>query len=85
MSVGTKNFIAGEWVAGVSQVENRNPSDTSDLIGLFEQASGDQLSDALAAAHRAQAEWAEYPLERKQSVLMAIGNEFIAKRWCDLP
>ena len=79
MSVGTKNFIAGEWVAGVSQVENRNPSDTSDLIGLFEQASGDQLSDALAAAHRAQAEWAEYPLERKQSVLMAIGNELMAR------
>ena len=79
MSVQTQNFIAGEWVAGASQIENRNPSDTSDLIGLFEQASGDQLGDALAAARRAQAAWAGYALERKQAVLMNIGNELMAR------
>ena len=79
MSVQTQNFIAGEWVAGASQIENRNPSDTSDLIGLFEQASGDQLGDALAAARRAQAAWAGYALERKQAVLMNIGNEVMAR------
>lgn len=79
MSVQTQNFIAGEWVAGASQIENRNPSDTSDLIGLFEQASGDQLGDALAAARKAQVAWAGYALERKQAVLMSIGNELMAR------
>ena len=79
MSVQTKNFIAGDWVAGASQIENRNPSDTSDLIGLFEQASGDQLGDALAAARKAQVAWAGYALERKQAVLMSIGNELMAR------
>ena len=79
MSVQTQNFIAGDWVAGASQIENRNPSDTSDLIGLFEQASGDQLGDALAAARKAQVAWAGYALERKQAVLMSIGNELMAR------
>lgn len=74
-----KNYIAGAWVAGTSEIENRNPSDTSDLIGLYAQASGSQLEDALDSAARAQVEWAAYGLERKQSVLMNIGTELMAR------
>ncbi len=73
------NYIAGEWAAGVDAIENRNPSDLSDLIGLYAQASSDQLDDALDAARTAQKEWAAYGLERKQAVLMAIGNELMAR------
>jgi aldehyde dehydrogenase (NAD+) len=73
------NYIAGEWVAGSSEIENRNPSDLSDLIGTFAQASPDQLDATLDQARRAQAEWAAYGLERKQNVLMAIGNEMMAR------
>jgi aldehyde dehydrogenase (NAD+) len=73
------NHIAGEWVAGGSEIENRNPSDLSDLVGLFTQATPDQLDTALDAAHSAQAEWAAYGLERKQAVLMAIGTEMMAR------
>lgn len=73
------NFIAGEWVSGTGEIENRNPSDTSDLIGMFAQASADQLDATLDQARRAQAEWAAYGLERKQNVLMAIGNEMMAR------
>ena len=29
------NYIAGEWVASKEAVENRNPSDISDLIGQY--------------------------------------------------
>lgn len=74
-----RNYIAGDWVAGPSEIENRNPSDTSELVGLFTQASAAQLDDALAAAKTAQAEWAGYGLERKQAVLMAIGTEMMAR------
>ena len=74
-----QNYIAGEWVAGIGEVENRNPSDLSDLVGIYAQASGDQLEAALAAARTAQAEWAGYGMERKQAVLMAIGNELMAR------
>jgi len=73
------NHIAGEWVAGGSEIENRNPSDLTDLVGLFAQATPDQLDTALDAARTAQAEWAAYGLERKQAVLMAIGTEMMAR------
>ena len=72
-----QNFIAGEWVEGDGVIENRNPSDQSDLVGLFTQARPEQLDDALAAARTAQASWAAYGLERRQAVLMAIGTELM--------
>ena len=73
------NYIAGDWVSGPATIANINPSDLSDTIGHFAQASGEQLDQALAAARQAQAEWAAYGLERKQNVLMAIGTEMMAR------
>lgn len=79
MAESKLNYIAGEWTRGQSEIENRNPSDTSDLIGLFAQASAADLDAALEQARVAQAEWAAYGLERKQAVLMSIGNEMMAR------
>ncbi len=79
MSDTKLNLIAGHWVAGESEIENRNPSDLSDLVGMFAQASKDQLQETLGAARRAQAEWAAYGIERKQAVLMAIGTELMSR------
>ena len=73
------NYIAGEWVAGASEIENRNPSDLSDLIGMFAQATPDQLDATLDQAQRAQVEWAAYGIERKYNVLMAIGTEMMQR------
>ncbi len=74
-----KNYIAGDWVEGVGTVENRNPSDLSDVVGHYAQASTDQMEDAISAAKTAQAEWAGYGLEAKQNALMNIGNEMMAR------
>ncbi|WP_114963858.1 aldehyde dehydrogenase family protein [Tritonibacter mobilis] len=74
-----KNLIAGEWQAGEGEIENRNPSDLSDLVGLFAQASSDQLDATLAQTRSAQQEWAAYGMERKQAVLMAIGTELMTR------
>lgn len=73
------NYIAGEWVAGNSVIENRNPSDLTDLIGEFAQASSDQLDTALDQARIAQREWESYGIERKYNVLMAIGTEMMER------
>jgi len=74
-----KNFIAGNWVAGDAEIENRNPSDLEDLVGVFAQASAAQLDETLAQARIAQAEWAAYGIERKYNVLMAIGTEMMSR------
>jgi aldehyde dehydrogenase (NAD+) len=73
------NYIAGEWLAGESEIENRNPSDLSDLIGLYAQAGADQLEAALDAARVAQAEWARAGIERRYKALMGIGEELMAR------
>ena len=73
------NYIAGEWQPGVDQVENQNPSDLSDLIGLYAQADLDQIDLALDAACEAQKIWAQTGLEQRQSILQAIGDELIAR------
>ncbi len=79
MSDTKLNLIAGHWVVGEGEIENRNPSDLSDLVGMFAQASKDQLQETLETARRAQAEWAAYGMERKQAVLMAIGTELMSR------
>ena len=74
-----QNFIGGQWVDGVSTVENRNPSDLSDVIGHYAQASTAHLDQALEAAQQAQKIWAKSGLEKRYSVLMAVGEELIAR------
>ena len=79
MTVRKLNYIAGAWVAGESEIENRNPSDLSDLIGLYAQAGPDQLETALDAARAAQGDWARVGIERRYKALMAIGEELMAR------
>ena len=81
MSSLKHNFIAGEWLAGASEIANINPSDLSDTIDHFAQADSAQLQLALDAAQAAQREWGACGLERRYNVLMAIGTELIAR--CD--
>ncbi len=79
MSEVNLNLIAGQWVAGESTIENRNPSDVTDLIGLYAQASTAQLHDTLLKAQVAQQVWEAGGIEQRYSVLMAIGNELMAR------
>lgn len=72
-------YINGRWDAGASTIENRNPSDTGDLIGHFGQADANQLELALSAARRAQPTWWAVGIQKRHDVLMAIGNELMAR------
>jgi len=73
------NFIGGRWQAGASEIENRNPSDLSDLIGSYAQADRTQAEAAVAAAREAAETWAASGLETRYKILMAIGEELIAR------
>jgi acyl-CoA reductase-like NAD-dependent aldehyde dehydrogenase len=79
MSEVKLNLIAGEWTRGGSDIENRSPSDLSDLVGHFAQADAAQLDMALESARNAQAVWARTGLEQRYNVLMAIGQELMAR------
>ena len=76
-----KNYIAGEWVDGAKgAIANISPADLSDTIGHYAQADQAQTEAAIAAAEKGQQEWALSGLEQRYSVLMAIGDELIARK-----
>ncbi len=79
MPANAQNYIAGEWLDGETMIENRNPSDLSDVIGHYAQASLAQLDDALESARSAQRQWAKSGLEQRQTALNTIGTELMAR------
>ncbi|WP_439150489.1 aldehyde dehydrogenase family protein [Sulfitobacter sp.] len=79
MTERTQIYIDGTWTDGASTIENRNPSDTFDLIGRYAQADASHLDAALAAARRAQPIWWAAGIQKRHDVLMAIGTELMAR------
>jgi aldehyde dehydrogenase (NAD+) len=75
-----KNLIAGEWVAGVSEADNINPSDTGDIIGQASHASARQVADAVAAARAALPKWNAGTSQLRSDLLSAIANELFARK-----
>ncbi|MFG0463706.1 aldehyde dehydrogenase family protein [Pseudomonas putida] len=74
------NYIDGQWCEGHATLGNYSPSDTGDLIGQYHQASAEHARQAIQAARAAQPLWAASALESRQQVLMAIGDELIARK-----
>ncbi|MCY1271057.1 Aldehyde dehydrogenase, thermostable [compost metagenome] len=75
-----KNFIDGVWCEGPGVRENLNPSDLSNLVGLYAQADSQQTQQAIQAAAYAQPLWAAYGPQRRAEALDQIGTEILARR-----
>jgi acyl-CoA reductase-like NAD-dependent aldehyde dehydrogenase len=74
------NYIQGQWLTGASTVANVSPANTQDVLGQYAQASAEQVQQAITAASAGQAEWQRSGLEQRYQVLMAIGDELIARK-----
>jgi alpha-ketoglutaric semialdehyde dehydrogenase len=66
------NLIGGKWVAGSDLAPNVNPSDVSDVIGLFPRGSAAEVDAALAAARGALPVWAAATPAERHAVLSRI-------------
>ncbi len=75
-----RNFINGEWVEGKGVRENINPSDLTDVIGVYAQADKAQTEASIAAARAAQPAWAATTPQVKADILEAIGVELLARK-----
>ena len=75
------NLIDGEWVPSVSGklFENRNPANTSDLIGLFQQSDAADAARAIDAARRAYEHWRLVPAPRRAEILFRVA-QLLAER-----
>jgi acyl-CoA reductase-like NAD-dependent aldehyde dehydrogenase len=57
------NYIAGEWLPAISgrTVENRNPADQDDLVGVFPASGPEDANEAVKAAREAYRRWRKVP------------------------
>src|SRR5713226_1913974 len=66
-----KNFINGQWLAPQSgnTLENRNPANTEELIGLFPASGPQDVETAVAAANEAYKSWRLVPAPKRAEIL----------------
>ena len=75
-----QNFIAGAWLEGSGVTVNINPSDISDVVGEFTQASKAQTDEAIAAAKSASMGWGLSTPQQRADALEMIGTELLARK-----
>jgi alpha-ketoglutaric semialdehyde dehydrogenase len=71
-----KNYVNGEWVRSRSgeTFENRNPADTDDLIGTFQESTEADLNAAVDAAHEAYQKWRLVPAPKRAEYVYRVGE-----------
>jgi len=75
-----KNFINGEWRETPSARDNINPSDITDIIGVYAVADETQVREAVAVAKKAQPAWGASTPQQRFNVLDMIGTEILARK-----
>lgn len=76
-----RNFVGGAWVESTSgeTFENRNPADTSEIIGHYQQSTAEDTEAAIDAANEAVDDWAQMPGPERGRILRKAG-EILAER-----
>src|SRR6202051_587736 len=66
-----KNFIDGEWVAprGGKTIENRNPANSDEVVGVFPLAAEEDVRAAVSAAKEAYKSWRLVPAPKRAEIL----------------
>jgi alpha-ketoglutaric semialdehyde dehydrogenase len=76
------NYVDGEWVPSTSgqTFENRNPANTDDLIGVFQQSNTKDVDIAIAAAARAYEQWRLVPAPLRAEILYKAAQIIVARK-----
>ncbi|MGH9691316.1 MAG: aldehyde dehydrogenase family protein [Candidatus Acidiferrales bacterium] len=66
-----KNYIHGEWVEARNgkTIENRNPANRDELVGLFPASSEEDVKSAVEAAKAAYGRWRLTPAPKRAEIL----------------
>ena len=73
------NLINGKWSQKGPSFVSINPSDTTDIIGTFQEATEEECIQAINSAKTAYKSWSLSELEERKKVLDIIGDELIVK------
>jgi aldehyde dehydrogenase (NAD+) len=76
------NLINGNWQepSSAQYIENRNPADNEDLIGLFPSSSAEDVSLAVDAARKAFERWRLVPAPRRGDVIKLVGDKLAQRK-----
>lgn len=74
------NYIGGAWVEGAGTLENLNPADPRDLIGLYASADEAQMRQAVQAARAAAPGWERSTTQLRSDILFRAANEILARK-----
>ncbi len=74
------NYVDGSWVEGTEVVPDVNPSDTTDVVGLFTHADTTLLDRAIVAATNAASGWSASTPQTRFDALDFVGTEILARR-----
>ena len=79
MSELHKNLINGEWV-GADGVENINPSNLNEVVGVYARATAEETKQAIAAAKAAFPAWSRSGILERHAILRKTADEILARK-----
>ena len=76
------NYVDGSWVPSASghTFENRNPANTDDLIGVFQQSTAADVDAAIAAAAKAYEPWRLVPAPLRAEILFRAAQLIVERK-----
>ena len=77
-----KNWIGGKWAAAENgeTFENRNPADTTDLVGIFPASGKQDVNAAVAAAKAAFPSWRMVPAPKRAEILYRAAELLVERK-----
>jgi alpha-ketoglutaric semialdehyde dehydrogenase len=77
-----KNYINGEWVEarGGKVIEDRNPANTDELVGMFPASGAEDVERAVEAAKAAYNKWRLTPAPKRAEILFHAAEILVARK-----
>ena len=77
-----KNYINGEWVEARSgqAIEDRNPANTDELVGMFPASGAEDVNAAVEAAKAAYEKWRLTPAPKRAEILFHAAEILVARK-----
>jgi len=77
-----KNFIGGEWIPsrGGNAIENRNPANRDELVGLFPSSTAEDVGLAVDAAKAAYPKWRLTPAPKRAEILFRAAEILVQRK-----
>jgi len=77
-----KNYIDGDWTEprGSGAIEDRNPANTNELVGVFPASNADDVAQAVDAADEAYKKWRLVPAPKRAEIIFRAAELLVRRK-----